>query len=102
MRSLRQIKNSISHARIELAPQADQAVLRNLLAELAAMAEDAPQLREDETRSAGDLLTVACLNAAFRRGGLEAVERQCEMAARERDMRPERISLRELIWELDL
>ncbi len=102
MRSLRQIKNSISHARIELAPQADQAVLRNLLAELAAMAEDAPQLREDETRSAGDLLTVACLNAAFRRGGLEAVERQCEMAARERDIRPERISLRELIWELDL
>jgi hypothetical protein len=85
-----------------LDPQADQAVLRDLLAELAAMAEDVPQLREDETRSAGDLLTVACLNAAFWRGGLEAVERQCEMAARRRDMRPERISVRELIWELDL
>lgn len=102
MRSLRQIKNSISHARVELDPQADQAVLRNLLAELAAIAEDTPQLREDETRSTGDLLTVTCLNAAFRRGGLEAVERQCEMAARERDIRPERVSLRELIWELDL
>jgi len=102
MRSLKQIKNSISHARVKLNPQTDQTVLRHLLAELTAMAEDVPQLREDETQSAGDLLTVVCLNAAFWRGGLEAVDRQCELAAHRRDMRPERISVRELIRELDL
>ncbi len=92
MRPLRQIKNSISHARVEVKPEADQAVLRHLLAELAAMAED-------ETLSAADLLTVVRLNAAFRRGGLEAVEQQCEMAARRLDLRPQRITIEELIEE---
>jgi hypothetical protein len=102
MRSLRQIKRSISHARVESKPQADQAILRHLLAELATVAGDAPPPREDETLSAADLLTVGCLSAAFRRGGLEAVERQCEAAARRLDLRPERISLMELIREYDL
>jgi hypothetical protein len=99
MRSLRQIKRSISHAQVELNPEADQAVLRHLLAELAAVAEDAPQLREDETLSAGDLLTVACLSAAFRGGGLEAVERLCDMAAQRLDFRPQRVTVEELIQE---
>jgi hypothetical protein len=72
MRSLRQIKKLISHAGVKSKPEADQAVLRHLLAELAAVAGDAPSPHENETLSAADLLTVACLNAAFRRGGLEA------------------------------
>lgn len=92
MRSLRQIRESISHARVEAKSEADQAVLRHLLAELAAVAEG-------ETLSATDLLTVACLNAAFRRGGWEAVEQQCEMAARRLDFRPQRVTVEELIEE---
>ena len=92
MRSLKEVKKSISHARVETKPEADQAVLRHLLAELAAVAED-------QTLSAADLLTVACLNAAFRRGGLEAVEQQCELAARRLDLRPQRITVEELIRE---
>jgi hypothetical protein len=89
----------MSHARIEVTPEADQAVLQHLFAELAAVAEDAPQLREDETLSAADLLTVACLNAAFRRGGLEAVERQCELAEQRLGIRPQRVTVEELIQE---
>jgi len=50
-------------------------------------------------RSAADLLTVAGLNAAFRRGGLEAVERQCELAAQRLGIRPQRISVEDLIQE---
>jgi uncharacterized protein (DUF934 family) len=99
MRPLRQIKKSISCAQVELNPEADQAVLQHLLAELAAVAEDAPQLREDETRSAADLLTVACLHTAFRRGGLEAVEQLCDVAAQRLGIRPQRVTLEELIQE---
>jgi hypothetical protein len=99
MRSLREIEKSISHAPVESRPEADQAVLRHLLAELAAMAGDAPSPHENETLSAADLLTLGCLNAAFRRGGLEAVERLCDMAARRLDFRPQRVTVEELIQE---
>ncbi len=102
MRSLRQIKKLISHARVESKPQADQTVLRHLLAEFATVAGGASQLCENGMLSAADLLTVGCLNAAFRRGGLEAVERQCEAAARRLDLRPEKIPVMELIREYNL
>ena len=101
MRSLRQIRKSISNARVGARPEADQAVLRHLLAELATAAEDALQPRENGALSAADLLTVGCLNAAFRRGGLEAVEQICEMAARRLDIRPERVTVEELFREYD-
>jgi len=97
MRSLREIKNSISHARVELNPKTDQAVLQHLLAELVTVTGDALQPRENETLPAADLLTVGCLNAAFRRGGLEAVEQLCDVAARRLDFLPERISIGELM-----
>ena len=97
MRSLREIKKSISHARVESKPRTDQAVLRHLLAELATIAGDAPLPRESEALSAADLLTVGCLSAAFRRGGLEAVEQLCDVAARRLDFLPERISIGELM-----
>ena len=101
MRSLREIRKLISHAPVESKPEGDQAVLRHLLAELATVAGDASSSRENETLSAADLLTVACLNAAFRRGGLEAVEQICEMAARRLDIRPERVTVEELFREYD-
>ncbi len=56
---------------------------------------------ENRTPSAADLLTVGCLNAACRRGGLEAMDRQCEEAAGRLGTRPERVSTRELIREFD-
>jgi hypothetical protein len=59
-----------------------------------------PQSREGRTVSAGDLLTVGCLNAAYRRGGLEALDRRCEEAARRLDTRPEAVSLATLIRDL--
>ena len=57
-------------------------------------------LPEDRTQSAADLLTVGCLNAVWRRGGLEAVDRQCEAAAQRLANRPQRISVHQLIAEL--
>jgi hypothetical protein len=138
MRSLREIKKSIGHARVESKPGTDKEVLQHLLAELATVTGKAPgpvkphvngrivrtirvtattilalltsrkvprvvlQPCESGVLSAADLLTVGCLNAAFRRGGLEAVDRQYEMAARGLGTRPERISVRELIRELNL
>ena len=97
MRSLREIRRLISRAPVESKPEADQAVLQHLLAELATVTGDALQPRENEALSAADLLTVGCLNAAFRRGGLEAVERLCDMAAQRLGFQPERISVGELI-----
>jgi hypothetical protein len=99
MRSLRQIKKSISQAGVESNPEADQAVLQHLFAELAAVAGDTPPPHESEALSAADLLTVACLNAAFRRGGLEAVERQCDVAAQRLGICPRRVTVEELIQE---
>ncbi len=99
MRSLGEIKRSISQARIESKPAADQAVRQHLLAELATVTGDALHPRGNEALSAADLLTVGCLNAAFRRGGLEAVEQLCDVAAQRLGFRPERISVGELINE---
>lgn len=138
MRSLRYIKKSISHARVESKPEADQAVLRHLLVEFRTVAGAAPVPLKLPVRgrvlqavaaaalvvlalviatrspqktttpspanrieSAGDLLTVGHLNAAYRRGGLEAVDRQCEAAARKLEDRPLRISVNQLIGELN-
>jgi hypothetical protein len=141
MRSLREIKESIGHAKVESKPEADRVVLRHLLTEFAAATGNAstpampcawralakgrvvkamaaaaivilalflvgrpphkvvaprPEIRPP---SAADLLTVGHLNAACRRGGLEAIEQQCEEAARRLDNRPERVSAKELIRE---
>ncbi len=137
MRSLREIKKSISHARVDSKPKANQAVLRHLIGELTTVAGDAPRLTNLQVRarilqataaaaivvlaiviiarppqritspsaqnriySAADLLTVGGLNAAYRRGGLEAVDRQCEAAARRLEDRPQRVSINQLLGEL--
>ncbi len=51
-------------------------------------------------QSAADLLTVGHLNAAHRRGGLDELDRQCDRAARKLGGPRERISVEELIEEL--
>ncbi len=137
MRSLREIKKSIRHARVESKSETDQAVLRHLVGELTTVTGDAPGLTKLHVRgrilramaaaaivilalvmvarppqpvtppspagrvqSAADLLTVGGLNAAYRRGGLEAVDRQCEAAAQRLEDRPQRMSVNQLIREL--
>ncbi len=137
MRSLREIKKSLSHARVDSKPEANQAILRHLVGELTAVPGDAPGLTKlhvcgrilqamaaativvltvviiarppqritspsplNRAYSAADLLTVGGLNAAYRRGGLEAVDRQCEAAARRLEEQPRRISINQLLGEL--
>lgn len=51
-------------------------------------------------RSAADLLTVGSLNAACRRGGLEAIDQLCEEADRRLGTEPEGISVRAFAREL--
>ena len=59
-----------------------------------------PPPPENRIQSAGDLLTVGRLNAAYRRGGLEAMDRQCEAAAQRLEDRPQRTSVNQMIREL--
>lgn len=56
---------------------------------------------ESRTQSAADLLTVGRLNAVCRRGGIEAVARQCEEAAKKTENRPQPITIDGLIGELE-
>jgi len=51
--------------------------------------------------SPAEILTVASLNIAYRRGGMRAVEKQYEEAAEMRGPRPAEISLQELLAEFD-
>ena len=62
--------------------------------------EPAPQPPHVGTLSVADMLTVGRLNAACRRGGLPEVDKQCELAARRLQIRPERISAEQLIKEM--
>lgn len=59
-----------------------------------------PQPLPNPMVSAADMLTVGHLNTAYRRGGMNEVERQCEQAE-VLMIRPERISANELIRELE-
>jgi hypothetical protein len=53
------------------------------------------------TKSPAELLTVASLNMAFRRGGIKAVEKQFEEAVEKLGPRPEKISANELLAEFN-
>jgi len=50
-------------------------------------------------KSPAELMTVASLNMAYRRGGMEAVEKQCEQALRMLRPQSEKISIRQLLAE---
>jgi len=49
------------------------------------------------TKSPAELLTVASLNMAYRRGGIKAVEQQCEEAADKLGPQPAKITVKELL-----
>jgi len=51
--------------------------------------------------SAAEMLTVGQLKAAYHRGGLGALAAQCEKAAKKMDVKSERLSIGELIVELE-
>ena len=52
-------------------------------------------------RSAAEMLTVAALNMAFRRGGIEAVEKQCEQVIDKLGPPPAMITVKELLAEFN-
>lgn len=51
--------------------------------------------------SAAEMLTVGQLKAAYQRGGLGALEAQCEKAAKKMDVKSEKLSIEDLIVELE-
>jgi hypothetical protein len=53
------------------------------------------------TKSPAELLTVASLNIAYRRGGVEEVERQCEQAIDKLGPQPAKITINELLAEFN-
>ena len=53
------------------------------------------------TESPAKMLTVMSLNNAFRRGGTEAVEEQCNQAFEMLGLRPEKISIQELLADFN-
>ena len=61
--------------------------------------EDAPP--PAMVTSAAEMLTVGQLKAAYRRGGLDAIEAQCDDAAEKMDVTPKELSIRDLIVELE-
>lgn len=52
------------------------------------------------SKSPAELLTAMSLNIAYRKGGMEAVERQCKQALRLVELRPETLTVQQLLAEL--
>lgn len=53
------------------------------------------------TRTPAELLTVASLRTAYRRGGIEALEKQCDEAVEKLGRRETKVSIQELFAELN-
>ena len=53
----------------------------------------------DAAKSPGDMMTAMSLNIAYRNGGLEAVDKQCDRAFKMLRLQPTRISVRQLLEE---
>jgi hypothetical protein len=53
------------------------------------------------TKSPAELLTVASLNMAYRRGGIKAIEKQCDEAVDKLGPRPEKITTNELLADFN-
>lgn len=60
---------------------------------------DGPILAQAQ-KSPAELLTAMSLNIAYRRGGIEAVEKQSEQALKMLGPRPEPVSIRKMLAEL--
>ena len=55
----------------------------------------------DAAKSPGEMMTAMSLNIAYRKGGLEAVEKQGDRAFKMLRLQPTRISVRQLLEEFD-
>ena len=53
------------------------------------------------TMSPVEMMTVASLNIAYRRGGMDAVEEQCDKVCEMLGLRPEKISIQELLADFN-
>lgn len=53
------------------------------------------------SKSPAEMLTVMSLNIAYRRGGMEAVERQCEQAIEKLGPRPAEITIKQILTEFN-
>jgi len=53
------------------------------------------------TKSPAELLTVASLNMAYRRGGIKAIEKQCDEAVDNLGPQPEDITIKELLTDFN-
>jgi hypothetical protein len=53
------------------------------------------------TKSPAELLTVASLNMAYRRGGIKAIEKQCDEAVDKLGTQPAKITIKELLAEFN-
>jgi len=53
------------------------------------------------TKSPAEMLTVASLNMAYHRGGIKAVEQQCEKAVEKLGPQPAKITVKELLEEFN-
>jgi len=52
-------------------------------------------------KSPAEMMTMASLTIAYRRGGMDAVEEQCEKACKLLGPRPEKLSIQELLTEFN-
>jgi hypothetical protein len=59
------------------------------------------QTSTDAAKSPGEMMTAMSLNIAYRKGGLEAVEKQCDRAFKMLGPQPTRISVRQLLEEFN-
>ncbi len=55
----------------------------------------------EATKSPAEMLTVASLNAAYRKGGMEMVEKMCDKALKMVGPRPANISMQEFFEEIN-
>lgn len=53
------------------------------------------------TKSPADMQTILSLNIAYRRGGIEAVDRQCKKAIEMLGPRPQRITIKQILTEFN-
>jgi len=53
------------------------------------------------TKSPAEMLTIMSLNIAYRRGGIEALERQCEQAIEKLGPRPAKVTVEELLADFN-
>lgn len=65
--------------------------------------EERPEndIKTPVAKSPAEMPTVASLNIAYHKGGLDAVERQCEKAFERLELRPADITLQELLAEFN-